>query len=56
MSGEIIAILAVGVALTGLNLTSFRAPRDEITGIRSKVAGLLEGLKDAITGRVGSGS
>ena len=66
MSGEIITIIAVGVALAGLILTSFRTLRDDITGLRSEVAGLrermahleglLEGLREAISGRVGTGS
>lgn len=38
MSGEIITILAVGVALAGLILTSFRSLRAEITGLRAKIA------------------
>ena len=72
MSGEIIAILAVGVALAGLILTSIRGLRldmqTQITGLRGEIAelraevaqlrermahleGLLEGLREAITGR-----
>ena len=69
MSGEIIAILGVGVALAGLILTSVRGLRGEIAGLRSDLAeirgeigkfrermahleGLLEGLREAISGRV----
>lgn len=37
MSGEIITIIAVGVALAGLNLTSFRSLRDEIAGLRAEI-------------------
>ncbi len=72
MSGEIIAILAVGVAIAGLILTSSRGLRQDmarmesrletrINDLRSEVGelrermahleGLLEGLREAITGR-----
>ena len=61
MSGEIIAILGVGVTLAGLILTSVRGLRGEIAEIRSGVAqlrermahleGLLDGLREAITVR-----
>ena len=83
MSGEMIAILAVGVALVGVILTSlrgtetrlrqdmaklesrleaqFNAVRGELAELRAEVAqlrermahleGLLEGLREAITGR-----
>ena len=68
MSGEIIAILAVGVALAGLILTSSRGLRQDmrrlderISGLESQIGelrermahleGLLEGLREAITGR-----
>ena len=69
MSGEIIAIVTVGIALAGLILTSVHGLRGEIAGLRGEVAdirsevtqlrermahleGLLEGLREAITGRV----
>ena len=69
MSGEIIAIVAVGVALAGVILTGQRGVRAEIAGLRGEIAeirdgvaqlrermahleGLLEGLREAITGRV----
>ena len=39
MSGEIIAVITVGVALGALNLTSFRALRSEL---RSEIASLRE--------------
>ena len=80
MSGEMIAIVAVGVALAGVILTSVRGLRQdmqaqigglrgEIAGLRGEIAevraqiaqlrermahleGLLEGLREAITGRV----
>ena len=83
MSGEMIAIVAVGVALAGLILTSVRGLRQdmqaqigglrgEIAGLRGEIAeirgeiaqlrermahleGLLEGLREAITGRVKAG-
>ena len=65
MSGAIIAILGVGVALTGLILTSVRGLRQDmqaqIGGLRAEIAqlrermahlgGLLEGLREAISGR-----
>ena len=73
MSGEILAILAVGVALAGVILTSNRGLRQDmaqmesrldkrISGLESQIGelrermahleGLLEGLREAITGRV----
>ena len=73
MSGEILAILAVGVALAGVILTSNRGVRQDmaqmesrldkrISGLESQIGelrermahleGLLEGLREAITGRV----
>ena len=80
MSGEMIAILGVGVALAGVILTATRGLRQdmqaqmgglrgEIAGLRGEIAeirgeiaqlrermahleGLLEGLREAITGRV----
>ncbi len=72
MSGEILAILAVGVALAGVILTSNRGVRQDmaqmesrldkrISGLESQIGelrermahleGLLEGLREAITGR-----
>ena len=75
MSGEIFAILAVGVALAGVILTSNRGVRQDmaqmesrldkrISGLESQIGelrermahleGLLEGLREAITGRVSS--
>ena len=83
MSGEIIAILAVGVALAGVILTSNRGLRQDmarmesrlderISGLESRfdamekqfgelrermahLEGLLEGLREAITGRLPTG-
>ena len=73
MSGEMIAIVAVGVALAGVILTSLRGTearlredtsrlRDDIKQLGDRVArvehsqakleGLLEGLREAISGRV----
>ena len=69
MSGEIIAILGVGIALAGLILNGQRGLRAEIAGLRGEIAevraevaqlrermahleGLLEGLREAISGRV----
>ena len=65
MSGEIIAIVAVGVALAGVILTSLKGTetrlgaqikdlRGEVGELRERMAhleGLLEGLREAITGR-----
>ena len=87
MSGELIAIVAVGVTLAGLILTSSRGLRQDIrqdmaqleTRVRedisqlrgdmnqlaervgrmehsqAKLEGLLEGLREAITGRAAAG-
>ena len=76
MSGEIIALAAVGVALSGLILTSSRGLRQamtrmgsrlkgKISGLESHISelrerrahleGLLEGLREAITGRAVAG-
>ena len=73
MSGEMIAIVAVGVALAGLILTSLKGTetrlREDISQLRgdmkqlservarvehsqAKLEGLLEGLREAISGRV----
>ena len=80
MSGEILAILAVGVALAGVILTSIRGLRQDMARLESRLderinglesrfdamekqfgelrermahlEGLLEGLREAITGRV----
>ena len=58
MSAELIATLAVGVAIAGLVLTGQRAVRQEVADLRREVGqlrermahleGLLEGLRDAI--------
>ena len=80
MSGEMIAILAVGVALVGVILTSLKgtetrlredmaklesrldgkigAVESQIGELRERMAhleGLLEGLREAITGRAAAG-
>ena len=66
MSGEMIAILAVGVALAGVIFTSLRGTearlREDMKQLSERVArlehgqakleGLLEGLREAISGRV----
>ena len=72
MSPELIAILAVGVALAGIVVTGQRAARAEINTLRTdldkglaglreeigslrermaRLEGLLEGLREAISGR-----
>ena len=65
MSGEIIAILAVGVALAGVILTNLKGTetrlREDMKQLSERVArvehsqakleGLLEGLREAITVR-----
>ena len=72
MSGEIIAIVAVGVALAGVILTSNRGLRQDIrrlderiSGLEARIGelrermahleGLLEGLRESITGRAAAG-
>ena len=73
MSGEIMAIVGVGVVLAGLILTSNRGLRQDMRQLESRLdgrisaldaqmgelrermahlGGLLEGLREAITGRV----
>ena len=80
MSGEVIAIVTVGVALAGLLVGLFASLRQDLTHLRTelrddirqsadrvggldervariehgqaKLEGLLEGLREAITGRV----
>ena len=73
MSGEMIAIVAVGIALAGVILTSLKGTetrlREDISQLRgdmkqlservarvehsqAKLEGLLEGLREAISGRV----
>ena len=75
MSGEIIAIVTVGVALAGLLVGLFAWLRQDMTNLRTelrddirqladrvgrlehsqaKLEGLLEGLREAITGRIAS--
>ena len=61
MSPEIIAILGVGIALAALILRLHATLRDDVRELRrdqsdlrdrvSRLEGLLEGLRDAITGR-----
>ena len=76
MSGEMIAIVAVGVALAGVILTATRGLRQDLARLetrlredmkqlservarvehsQAKLEGLLEGLREAITGRVRAG-
>ena len=61
MSMELIAIIGVGVTLAGLILNGQHNLRNEIGGLREEInglrermahlEGLLEGLREAITGR-----
>ena len=51
MSVELIGIGAVGVALSGVILTATRGLRQDM----ARLEGLLEGLREAITGRVKAG-
>ena len=61
MSPELIAILAVGVAVAGIVLNGQRIARHDIDELRrdmgelrermAKLEGLLEGLREAISGR-----
>lgn len=57
MSAELIAVVAVGVALAGLMLTGVRSVRLELRDVRLDVADLrermarLEGLFEGFTGR-----
>ena len=61
MSAELIAIIAVGVAIGGLVLAGQRALRQDIAGLRQDIVqlrermahleGLLEGLREAIGAR-----
>ena len=61
MTGGMIAIVAVGVALAGVILTSARGVRQDINGLRGELGtlrermahleGLMEGLREAIVGR-----
>ena len=49
MSGEIIAIMAVGVALGGLILTSSRGLRQDMTRMESRLDGKISGLESQIS-------
>lgn len=65
-SRETLAILGVGVALAALILNGVGGLRDDVRALESRIAaveqrqarteGLLEGLRDAITGRTSPGS
>ena len=50
MSGEIIAILAVGVALAGVILTSVRGLRQDMQAQMGGLRGEIEGLRGEIAG------
>lgn len=49
MSGEIIAIMAVGIALGGLILTSSRGLRQDMTRMESRLDGKISGLESQIS-------
>lgn len=61
MSPELIAVLAVGVALAGMIVAGQRATAAQIAELRrdvgdrrervARLEGLLEGLRDAVAGR-----
>ena len=65
MSGEIIAVVTVGVVLAGVILTSARGVRQDINDLRGEVGtlrermahleGLMEGLRESIVGRTRAG-
>ena len=50
MSGEVIAIIAVGVTLAGLILTSFRSLRAEIRSLRKEMRSEIGSLRKEIAG------
>ena len=54
MSGEVIAIIAVGITLAGLNLTSFRSlraeMRSEIGSLRAEMRSEIGSLRKEIAG------
>ena len=62
LTSVLVAVLAIGATLAGLILTSNRALRQDIKDLRGEVGelrermahleGLLEGLREAISGRV----
>ena len=62
MSAELIAVIAVGVALAGLMLTGLRGVRMEVRDVRSDVGDLrermarLEDLFEGFAGRTRSAS
>ena len=49
MSGEIIAILAVGVALAGVMLTATRGVRQDVARLESRLEGKISGLESQIS-------
>ena len=54
MSQELIAIILAAIGLAALIVPGQRAIRSDIAGLRERMAhleGLLEGLREAITGR-----
>ncbi len=53
MSGELIAIVAVGAALAGLILTSSRGLRQDMARLESRLDGNIGGLESRLDGKIG---
>lgn len=51
MSPELIAILAIGVALASIGFTGLRGVRADLGRRIARLEGPLEGLREAISGR-----
>ncbi len=52
MSGELIAIVAVGAALAGLILTSSRGLRQDMARLESRLDGKIGGLESRLDGKI----
>ena len=52
MSGEIIAILAVGITLAGVIIASVRGVRQDITRLESRLDGRIDALGTKLDGRI----
>ena len=53
MSGEIIAIVAVGVALAGLILTSIRGLRQDLARVESRLDARMSALESQVDTQIG---